>query len=492
MMAPSVAAPVSRGALASADPRAAPGTAAAAPAAPSFLLTSDERADGGLDSALGGSTSTDKGNNSRCSSMSDGESYECYGEGDVDPDSPVQRRLHGDGRDGADGGRDANRSPPGLRRSTWQRTSLRRPPTSNPDSLPNRRWGSFRHAGKRAALGSNALARPPTFPCCSQLYRSSSFNSSGRSSTCDTADDLYSDASLEEDVLDLNHKVQMLQQQVGVLADNQTSTDERYTRAKQDNAALQARVLMLEEQLRETELRAEERLQDEQKRHRELMVRVEREKQLELENCAIRLQTAELEATTLREEGGRLRHQADQLRAEKHRVQDALVDAESALAALRDEMAQQKDDFRQREAEHQQREQLVEELSLELERQREAERAHRQSSRRPDQDSDNLAQVVALSAQLEHVREEARSLREANEELQALVLTRGVEEGRSLLTGSMGSSSLAAELEAMSQDEIRQALKEQQDMNTQLRQYIDGILINIIENYPELLEVRKP
>lgn len=41
----------------------------------------------------------------------------------------------------------------------------------------------------------------------SQLYRSSSFNSSGRSSACDTTDDVYSDASLEEDVLDLNHKV---------------------------------------------------------------------------------------------------------------------------------------------------------------------------------------------------------------------------------------------------------------------------------------------
>ncbi|KAJ4427884.1 hypothetical protein ANN_23892 [Periplaneta americana] len=51
-------------------------------------------------------------------------------------------------------------------------------------------------SGKR--LGSNALA--------SQLYRSSSFNSSGRSSTCDTADDMYSDVSLEEDVIDLNHK----------------------------------------------------------------------------------------------------------------------------------------------------------------------------------------------------------------------------------------------------------------------------------------------
>lgn len=41
----------------------------------------------------------------------------------------------------------------------------------------------------------------------SQLYRSSSFNSSGRGSICDTAEDMYSDVSLEDDVLDLNHRV---------------------------------------------------------------------------------------------------------------------------------------------------------------------------------------------------------------------------------------------------------------------------------------------
>lgn len=41
----------------------------------------------------------------------------------------------------------------------------------------------------------------------SQLYRSGSFNSSGRGSTCDAADDMYSDVSLEEDVIDLNHRV---------------------------------------------------------------------------------------------------------------------------------------------------------------------------------------------------------------------------------------------------------------------------------------------
>lgn len=80
----------------------------------------------------------------------------------------------------------------------------------------------------------------------------------------------------------------MLQQQMSVLADNQNNTDDRYTRAKQDSAALQARVHMLEEQLRESELRAEERLQEAQKRHRELVVRIEREKQLQIDNCTIR------------------------------------------------------------------------------------------------------------------------------------------------------------------------------------------------------------
>uniref|UniRef100_A0A170YT24 Rab11 family-interacting protein 4 isoform x3 n=1 Tax=Triatoma infestans TaxID=30076 RepID=A0A170YT24_TRIIF len=76
---------------------------------------------------------------------------------------------------------------------------------------------------------------------------------------------------------DLNERVQVLQEQMSVLTDNQNHSDERYTRAKQENATLQARVLMLEEQLREVELRAQEKLQDEERRHRELVARVDRE-----------------------------------------------------------------------------------------------------------------------------------------------------------------------------------------------------------------------
>lgn len=83
-------------------------------------------------------------------------------------------------------------------------------------------------------------------------------------------------------------QVQVLQKQMNALADNQNLTDERYARTKEENAALQARVHMLEEQLRDTELRCEERLASEERRHRELVTRVDREKQLHIDNCAIR------------------------------------------------------------------------------------------------------------------------------------------------------------------------------------------------------------
>lgn len=48
------------------------------------------------------------------------------------------------------------------------------------------------------------------------------------------------------------------------------------------------RIHMLEEQIRELEVRSDERLEDERKRSKEMLARLEREKQLEIENYAIR------------------------------------------------------------------------------------------------------------------------------------------------------------------------------------------------------------
>ncbi|XP_064215441.1 rab11 family-interacting protein 4A isoform X5 [Tribolium castaneum] len=405
---------------------------------------------------------------SQCSSLSDGENYEWNGEGvDIDADSGISSdRNLGDGI--------RTRSPSsGINRHTWLRTSLRRTSSSNPDNLPNRRWGSFRHNGKRQ-LGSNALA--------SQLYRSSSFNSSGRSSTCDTADDMYSDASLEEDVHDLHHKFQVLQQQVGVLQDSANQNDERYTRAKSDNAALQARVIMLEEQLRDTEMRYDERLQDEQRRSREMLNRLEREKQLQLENASIRLHAAETEATNLKEEVARQRIRIEKLENERKELTDQIQDLTNEVILAKEQATSFKEKERRLNQEHEAQVQLIEELSREIERLRSEARTPALPTTSPE-----TIRLEELHEEITNLRNKNTQLQEANDELQASLLHAGLEQGRML---TAGENNLAAELEAMTHDEMQQALKEQQEVNLQLRCYIDGILLNIVENYPQLLEVK--
>uniref|UniRef100_A0A0A9VTD6 Rab11 family-interacting protein 4A n=2 Tax=Lygus hesperus TaxID=30085 RepID=A0A0A9VTD6_LYGHE len=296
----------------------------------------------------------------------------------------------------------------------------------------------------------------------------------------------------------LSAKVQMLQEQMSVLADNQNHSDERYTRARQENATLQARVLMLEEQLREVELRAQEKLQDEERRHRELVARVDREKHLQVENCAIRLQTLELENASVREEAARCRVQADKLRSEVLRLEEEQSRCEAALSALREELEIVREQERQQQQVSAANQQLIEELSQELERLRVE---HKRTLEELEERGSGVSPTAheQLRAKFTQLREENKRLQEAHDELQALLLTRSVEEGRNLLTGHQ---SLAAELEAMSQGEpakesedvqkVKNALKEQQEVNAQLRSYIDGILLNIVDNYPQLLEVKPP
>ncbi|KAJ8679120.1 hypothetical protein QAD02_014907 [Eretmocerus hayati] len=365
-----------------------------------------------------------------------------------------------------------------LNRHTWMRTSLGRSPAG----------------ANRKPLSSNALA--------SHLYRSSSFNSSGRGSICDTADDVYSDVSLEDDVIVLNHRVQMIQEQMHALVDTQSAGEERYARVKQENATLQARILMLEEAAKDAEARAEERLESEQRRHREWASRLEREKELQLENWAIKLQAAEAESLRLRDEHSRLREQLDKMRLERTRSENACEEARHEAELARD--AERKSALNAADAARK-----LKAIEEEL--------AHR---------LDAEPKIDMLERELEMLRARNKSLEESRDELQAAAAA--LQAGRQLLMPNgqdpndntinrKSSPSLATELlltgaahdqadggdagMAGSPDicdnfttlaEAKQALKEQREVNTRLRSYIDNILLNIVENYPQLLEVKQP
>ncbi|XP_045134534.1 rab11 family-interacting protein 4B-like isoform X11 [Portunus trituberculatus] len=314
---------------------------------------------------------------------------------------------------------------------------------------------------------------------------------------------LFLDPDLQQHPDYLQVKVQMLQQQVGVLAENQSNTDDRFSRVRQDNAAYQERVVMLEEQLREAEHRYEERRAEEQRRSRELLTRVEREKQLTVENFTIKLASLEKDKTALEEELRRTKALLEKLQKEKESLEDRVSEAEFTASALHQENAKMVEQGRRRDdegkVERERSAQVIEELRCEIERLRAAEEAARK--RAPSVDASS-SPPPELQATLQRLREENKGLVEQVEDLQAQLLTSHLEEGRTLVTAT-NNNSLAAEFEAMTSEEgnhygsdtvekLKKSLKDSQEANQHLRAYIDGILLNIVENYPQLLEVKQP
>lgn len=273
-----------------------------------------------------------------------------------------------------------------------------------------------------------------------------------------------------EDVQDLNHKLELLQRQITNLADTQMNSDDRTTRAKTEYAVMQTKYHMLEEQLRETELRGEERLVEEQKRYRELLARVEREAELKNENCQIRIQTIETEASTLRDEIHRLRTQCDKQSAELALNEDKLDSSRFNLSVAQENLLEARSLEKRYLSEKNQSEQMIMELHKEIERIRTETQAvmvavkksngfhHHISASSLSLESNASSEpfrIEEIQHELDETKQQNRQLQEANEELQAMLLNKNIEEGRNLLNGGTSMANLADELKEMGQNQVR-------------------------------------
>merc|ERR1719273_1255673 len=90
---------------------------------------------------------------------------------------------------------------------------------------------------------------------------------------------------------------------------------------------------MLEEHIRELELRSEERLQTEQKRNKDSIQRLEREKQLEIENYSIKLQNLERDYNRAQQEIVQQRSVIERLRLDKAELEEQLNEAHAAQSS---------------------------------------------------------------------------------------------------------------------------------------------------------------
>ncbi|KAF4080292.1 hypothetical protein AMELA_G00168780 [Ameiurus melas] len=253
------------------------------------------------------------------------------------------------------------------------------------------------------------------------------------------------------------------------------------------------------------------------RRHREAFNKLERDKNTQIEILNNRMQQLEVENMEMLVSMSKLKTQTEKLDEEKQRMTDKLEDTSLRLKdemdlykKMMDKLRQNRNDY-QREREAMQ--ELIEELRRELEHLQlyklEVERMGRirrssislsdfttrtreseleQEMKRLKQDvPPDLQQRACASAQL-YV--ENQRLREQNEELNGQIISLSLHEAKNLIATQTKAQSLAAEIENASRDQLMDALKEQEEINIRLRQYMDKIILSILDHNPSILEIK--
>jgi len=93
-----------------------------------------------------------------------------------------------------------------------------------------------------------------------------------------------------------------------------------------------------------------------------------------------------------------------------------------------------------------------------------------------------------VKAHVDHLKTENDELKQSNENLRDQ-LAQHLSEAR-LLVCRGEETSLADEMTSATRDEVMDALKKQEQVNEQLRSYLERITLSILERNPEILEIK--
>ncbi|XP_008434583.1 rab11 family-interacting protein 3 isoform X5 [Poecilia reticulata] len=334
-------------------------------------------------------------------------------------------------------------------------------------------------AGKR--LSSKKVAR--------HLLQNSSM-------TLDTMSDLTRDI-LELADNDITDKVLLLERRVAELEKESEASGEQHARLRQENLQLVHRANALEEQLKEQELQADEELQQENRRHKEALCKLEREKGLELENAQARLQQLDDENGELRSCVPCLRANIERLEEEKRKLQDEVETQSDRLneeTESRRKMADKLSHERhQNQKEKESTQELIEDLRKQLEHLQlyklEAEAKRGRTPGAGLQEYQTRTREAELEQEIKRLKQDNRTLKEQNDELNGQIINLSIQGAKNLMSASF-SDSLAAEISSVSRAELMEAVHKQEEINYRLQDYIDKIIVAIMESNPSILEVK--
>ncbi|XP_051024386.1 rab11 family-interacting protein 3 isoform X2 [Acomys russatus] len=298
----------------------------------------------------------------------------------------------------------------------------------------------------------------------------------------------------EEDIAD---KVIFLERRVSELEKDSAAAGEQHGRLRQENLQLVHRANALEEQLKEQELRAQERVLEETRKQKELLCKMEREKSIEIENLQARLQQLDEENSELRSCTPCLKANIERLEEEKQKMLSEIEELTHRLSEeqenkrkMGDKLSHERHQF-QRDKEATQ--ELIEDLRTQLEHLQllrlEVEQRRGRSSSLGLQEYNSRARESELEQEVRRLKQDNRNLKEQNDELNGQIITLSIQGAKSLFSTSF-SESLAAEISSVSRDELMEAIQKQEEINFRLQDYIDRIIVAILETNPSILEVK--
>ncbi|XP_069808420.1 rab11 family-interacting protein 4 isoform X2 [Dendropsophus ebraccatus] len=344
----------------------------------------------------------------------------------------------------------------------------------------------------------NLRANSPNRKISSTAFGRQLMTTSALSSSNGSTEDLFRD-SIDSCENDITEKVSFLEKKVTELEnDNQTSGDVK-SKLRLENTQLVLRVHELEEMLKDQEMRSEQILDDELKRHRDTYSRLEKEKSAEMELLNARVQELEEENEDLLTTITRLKMHSERMDEERQRMSDKLEDTSLRLKDEMDLYKKMMDKLRQNRQKFQQEREATQELIEDLRKELEHLQIYRldcERSGRGRSSSSGLYEFNVktreseLEQEIRRLKQDNQKLRDQNDDLSGQILSLSLYEAKSLFSTQTKAQSLAAEIDTASKDELMEALKEQEEINLRLRQYMDKIILAILDHNPSILEIK--
>ncbi|XP_042361443.1 rab11 family-interacting protein 4A [Plectropomus leopardus] len=325
-----------------------------------------------------------------------------------------------------------------------------------------------------------------------QLFQAnhSVFGSSQGSST----EDLFTD-SIDSCDLDITEKVSYLEKKVTELESDSLANGDLKSKLKQENTQLVHRVHELEEQVKDAEAKADQSLEEESKRHREAYSKMDRDRNTKIDLLCNRVQLLEEENGELKLNVCRLKSQTEKLDQEKQRMTDKLEDTSLRLKDEMDLYRKIMDKLWHNRHEFQKEKEAMQELIDDLRRELEYLQLFKMEMEHPGQgkglyEYNARTREIEMEHEVKRLKQENYKLRDQNDDLNAQILSLSLYEAKNLFACHSKAQCLAAEIDNASRDELVDALKEQEEINLRLRQYMDKIILAILDHNPSILEIK--